>query len=176
MPYAVNYSPAPLTLNIRPRLNWRLFLTVAWLGFIAYQTLLVNRRKVGSYNVFDIVILIGISTVILLSFLRRERIEIYPDQMVWRTTYFGVTRSKAAPLADVLGAEWNEGEQPGRYGKGQDYVEFYFRAGSIKACYGFTFDEFDKMREDIRAMYPDLIKRWGHSPARSKDLTLLNLS
>lgn len=48
--------------------------------------------------------------------------------------------------------------------------------GSVKACYGFTFDDFDKMRQDIGRMYPELMKRWGRSTVRSKDLTLLNLS
>lgn len=111
-----------------------------------------------------------------MAFIRRERIEIYSDQMVWRKTYFGITRSNAAPLDDILGAEWNEGEQRGRQGKGPDYVEFYLPDRSVKACFGFTFDDFDRMCEDIRTMYPQLINRWGKSTVRSKTLTLLNLS
>ena len=59
---------------------------------------------------------------VLLSLIRRERIEIYPDRMVWNKTYFGITRSNAAPLADVLGADWSEGEQKGR-SKTPDHVE-----------------------------------------------------
>jgi hypothetical protein len=111
-----------------------------------------------------------------MSFIRRERVEIYSEQMVWRKTYFGITRSKAAPLADVLGAEWSEGEERHRRGKGPDYVEFFLPSGSVKACYGFTFDDFDRMREDIRTMFPQLIDRWGHGTVRSKEFTLLNLS
>ena len=112
---------------------------------------------------------------ILLALIRRERIEIYPDRMVWSKTYFGVTRSKTAPLADVLGAEWNEGEQQRRF-KTPDHVEFYLSTGSVKACYRFTFDEFDKMRQDIGSMYPELIKTCGRAAVHSKNLTLLNLS
>jgi hypothetical protein len=151
-------------------------LGIAWICFIAYQVVLVGWRETRSYDVFDLVGLALISFTVFLSFIRRERIEIYPDQMVWRKTYFGFTRSKAAPLSDVLGAEWNEGEQEGRRGKGPDYVEFYLPNGSVKACYGFTFDDFDRMRNDISPMYPDVIRRWGQSTTRSKTLTLLNLT
>jgi hypothetical protein len=147
---------------------------IGWICFIAYQ--LVGQHETRSYNLFDWSAFALISISILLSFIRRERIEIYPDQMVWRKTYFGLTSSNTAPLSDVLGAEWNEGEQEGRRGKGPDYVEFYLPNGSVKACYGFTFDDFDRMRNDIRPMYPDVIKRWGQSTIRSKTLTLLNLS
>ena len=131
--------------------------------------------RIHSSDVFDIVIFASVSVAILLSLIRRERIEIYPDRMVWSKTYFGITRSKAAPLPDVLGAEWNEGEQQGR-SKTPDHVEFYLSTGSVKACYGCTFEEFEKMRQDIGSMYPALIKRWGRATVRSKNLTLLNLS
>lgn len=46
----------------------------------------------------------------------------------------------------------------------------------VKAGYTLTFDEFDKFRDEVRSMYPDLYKRWGSSSVRSKDLTLLNLN
>ena len=176
MPYTINYSPAPLTFTIRPRLNWRLLLSVVWLCFIAYRIFLVDLRPGEADDNFEIIILAFISLGVCLSFFRRERIEFYPDQIIWRTTWFGFTRSKVAPLADVLGAEWNEAEQRGGRSKRQDYVEFFLPAGSIKACYGLKFEEFDRMREEIRSMYPDLIKRWGQSSSRSQDLTLLNLN
>jgi len=168
-------SPAPLTFTIRPRFDWMSVLSIAWVGFIAYQTFF-GGHKTRSYDPFDIVVFALISFFALLSFIRRERIEIYPDRMVWRKTYFGLTRSKSAPLSDVLGAEWNEGSDQGERRKGPDYLEFFLPGGSVKACYGFTFDDFDKMRNDIRPMYPDVIKRWGQSTIRSKTLTLLNLS
>lgn len=176
MPYTVSCSPAPVTFTVRPRLGWQSVLGIAWICFIAYQLLFLGWQKSRSYDLFDIVVLAVISLSVLQSFIRRERIEIYPDQMVWCKTYFGFTRSKNAPLSDVLGAEWNEGEERGRYGKGPDYVEFYLPNGSVKACYGFTFDDFERMRNDIRPMYPEVIKRWGESTTRSKDFTLLNLS
>jgi len=150
-------------------------LSIAWIGFIVYEVSL-GWQKTRSYDPFDIIVLALVSLSALLSFIRRERIEIYPEQMVWRKTCFGVTRSKAAPLSDVLGAEWNEGAEQGERRKGPDYVEFFLPNGSVKACYGFTFDDFDKMRNYIRPMYPDVIKRWSQSTIRSKTLTLLNLS
>jgi hypothetical protein len=173
MPYTVGCTPAPLTFTIRPRFGWQSFLGIAWIFFVGYAVVLGQFR---TPDLFDYILFSLISFSILLAFIRRERVEIYPDQMVWRKTYIGFTRSKAAPLTDVLGAEWNEGEQHGRQGKGPDYVEFYLSNGSVKACYGFTFDEFDRMRNDIRSAYPDLVKRWGRSTPRSKTLTLLNLS
>jgi hypothetical protein len=174
MAYSVSCNPAPLTFTIRPRFGWQSMLGIAWICFIVYR--LVGWRGARSYDPLDLFGLALISFSVLLSFIRRERIEIYPDQMVWRKTYFGLTHSKTAPLSDVLGAEWNEGEQQGRRGKGPDYVEFYLPNGSVKACYGFTFDDFDRMRNDIRPMYPDVIKRWGRPTTRSKTLTLLNLT
>ena len=45
-----------------------------------------------------------------------------------------------------------------------------------RARSGLTFDEFVRMREEIRSMYPALVKRWGQSSVRSKDFTLLNLT
>jgi hypothetical protein len=45
--------------------------------------------------------------------------------MVWNKTYFGITRSNAAPLADILGADWSEGDHEGR-SKTPDHVEFLF--------------------------------------------------
>ncbi len=132
-------------------------------------------RNVRSANVTDVVIFGGVSFVVLLSLIRRERIEIYPDQMVWRKTYFGITQSRNAPLAEVLGAEWSEGERHHRGGKAPDHVEFYLATGSVKACFGFTFEDFGRMREDIQKMYPALVSRWGRSTVRSKNFTLLNL-
>lgn len=176
MPYTVDCSPAPLTFNIRPKFGWQSLLGIAWICFIAYEISLVSWRKIGSHDPFNLTMFALISFSVILSFIRRERIEIYPDQMIWRKTYFGFTRSKASPLSDVLAAEWNEGDQEGRRSKGPDYVEFYLPNGSVKACYGFTFDDFDRMRNEIRGMYPDLIKRWSQSTTRSKTFTLLNLS
>lgn len=134
MPYTVGCTPAPLTLTIHPKLGWQSLLGIAWICFVGYQVVFVDwpkTRDILGYILFAI-----ISFSVLLSFIRRERIEIYPDQMVWRKTYFGFTRSNAAPLSDVLGAEWNEGEQRGRQGKGPDYVEFYLSNGSVKRAMG----------------------------------------
>ena len=175
MPYTFSCAPAPLTFTIRPRFDWQFLLSIAWVGFIGYEVFSGGWR-IHSSDVFDIAIFAFVSVAILLSLIRRERIEIYPDRMVWSKTYFGITRSKAAPLSDVLGAEWNEGDQEGRQSKAPDHVEFYLSTGSVKACYGFTFEEFEKMRQDIGSMYPALIKRWGRATVRSKNLTLLNLS
>ncbi len=176
MPYTVSCNPAPLTFTIRPRFDWKSVMGIAWICFVAYRIGLIGWDKTRSTDPFGIIVLALISSFVLLSFIRRERIEIYPDRMVWRKTYFGVTRSQAAPLSDVLGAEWNEGAEQAERGKGPDYVEFFLPNGSVKACYGFTFDDFDHMRNDIRPMYPDLIRRWGQSTIRSKSFTLLNLS
>jgi hypothetical protein len=173
VPYTVNCNPAPLTFTIRPKFDWQILVSIPWVCFVGYQVFFLRFR---SDNLSEIVIVVAISLAALASFIRRERIEIYSEQMVWRKTYFGITRSNAAPLADVLGAEWNEGEQRGRHGKGPDYVEFYLPNGSVKACFGFTFDDFERMREDIRTMFPQLINRWGQATVRSKDFTLLNLS
>ena len=176
MPYTVDCSPAPLTFNVRAKFGWQSVLGSAWIGFIVYEFAVANWRKIGSYDPVDLTIIALISFFAILSFIRRERIEIYPDRMIWRKAYFGFTRSQTAPLSDVLAAEWNEGDQEGRRSKGPDYVEFYLPNGSIRACYGFTFDDFDRMRNEISGMYPDLIKRWSQSTTRSKTFTLLNLS
>ena len=172
MPYTVSCSPAPLTFIIRPRFDWRSLLSVAWIAFVGYE---MFTDRIRSGDVLEIAFFATVSLAILLSPIRRERIEVYPDRMVWSKTYFGITRSKLAPLADVLGAEWNEGEQKGR-SKAPDHVAFYLSTGLVKACYGLNFDEFEKMRQDIGSMYPELIKRWGRATVRSKELTLLNLS
>ncbi len=178
MPYTLGCSPAPLTFTIRPKLQWQVLLALVWLTFVGYQIFANDWRRLGIPDrLFETAIYALISLGALLSFIRRERVEVYPDQMVWSRTYFGYNRSNAVPLNDVLGAQWNEGEQKGRQGKGPDYVEFFLASGaSVKACYGFTFDDFDRFREDIRSMYPDVIKRWGQATTRSRDLTLLNLS
>ena len=178
MPYTVSCNPAPLTFTIRPgftwRFTWQSVLALAWACYIAGEV--VGWRDTRSFSLRDWVIIAVISSFLLLSFIRRERIEIYPDRMIWRATYFGFTRSKSAPLSDVLGAQWYEGDQEGRRGENPDYVEFYLPKGSVKACFGFTFEDFDRMRNDIRPMYPDLIRRWCNSTTGSKTLTLLNLS
>jgi len=127
-------------------------------------------------DIVGILLFVSISFAAILSHVRRERIEIYSDQMIWRRTYFGVTSSKTAPLGEVFGAEWIEGDEDNRRRRGPDHVEFYLATGTIKACFGITFEEFDHMRDDIRAMYPDLVKRWGQSSLRSKEFTLLNLN
>src|SRR5439155_7735951 len=97
----------------------------AWVCFIGYEMIFVGWRALRSADVFDVVIFVFVSVAVLLSLIRRERIEIYPDRMVWSKTYFGFTRSNVAPLADILGADWSEGDERGRQGKGPDYVEFY---------------------------------------------------
>lgn len=175
MPYTVSCTPAPLTFTIRPRFDWQFLVGIAWGCFLAYQMLSVGWRYLRSANVSDIAIAVVTSVVVLVSLIRRERIEIYPDHMVWRKNYFGITRLKAAPLAEILGADWTEGEQRGRRGKAPDYVEFYLTSGSVKACFGFNFEDFDRMREDIRRMYPGFVNGWARSSVRSKSLTLLNL-
>ncbi|MGE5324893.1 MAG: hypothetical protein ACM3SW_18640 [Actinomycetota bacterium] len=175
MPYTVDCSPAPLTFSVRPKVDWLSVLSIAWVCFVAYEAF-ANWRKIGSYDPFDLTIFVLASLSVVLSFIRHERIEIYPDQMIWRKTYFGFTRSRSAPLSDVLAAEWNEGDQDEMRRKGPDYVEFYLPNGSVKACYGFTFDDFDRMRNEIRGMYPDVVKRWSQSTTHSKTFTLLNLS
>ena len=172
MPYTVDCTPAPVTITIRPNFNWNILLALAWVCFVGYGVLYAGWH----YDIGALVVYALTSLGMVLSFVRRERIEIYPDQMVWRKTYFGLTRSKSALLGDVLAAEWCEGEERGREHKGPDYIEFYLTTDSVKACFGFTFEEFDRMREDIRSMYPDLVKRWGNARIRSKDFTLLNLS
>jgi hypothetical protein len=176
VPYTVNCNPAPLTFTIRPKFGWQFLLGIGWVSFIGYQIFFLGWSEVSSDNLFELVIFVTVSFGICMALIRRERIEIYSEQMVWRKTYFGITRSDAAPLDDVLGAEWNEGEQRGRQGKRPDYVEFYLPDRSVKACFGFSFDDFDRMREDIRTMYPQLVNRWGRAAVRSKDLTLLNLN
>lgn len=176
MPYTISCSPAPLTFTIRPRMDWQVLFSMAWLGFVAYVLYNPHSRNVSSDSILDFVFLAVASIGVLLALIRRERVEVYPDRMIWSKTYFGFTRSKSAPLSEVLAVEWSEGQQHGNKGKGPDYVEFYLTNGSVKACFGFTFEEFDRMREEVRSMYPDLVKRWGTSRIRSKDLTLLNLS
>lgn len=179
MPYTAGGTPAPLTFTIRPKFDWQILLSIAWLcsfGYYAYAAYVSGGRSAHSENFFNVFLFTVAASAGLLGLIRRERIEIYSDQMIWRKTYFGITGSKSAPLADVLGAEWSEGKQRGRHGKGQDYVEFLLPNGSVRACFGITFDEFDQMREDIRNSYPDLIKRWGRATVRSKNFTLLNLN
>ena len=177
MPYTVGCTPAPLTFTIRPKMQWQALLALAWLAFVGYRIYVHDWRRIAEPDtIFDTVIFALVSLGALLSFIRRERIEVYSEQMVWRKTYFGLTRSNSAPLNNVMGAEWNEGRNQ-RDGRAPDYVNFYLADGrTIKACIGFTFDDFDRFREDIRSMFPDVIKRWGHSSVTSKSLTLLNLN
>ncbi len=179
MPYTVGCTPAPLTFTIRPRFDWQVLFSIGWLcffGYYAYAAYVTGGRSVHSDNIFNVALFTVTAFAGLLVLIRRERIEIYSEQMVWRKTYFGITRSRSAPLDDVLGAEWCEGQQQGRHGKGPDYVEFFLTNGSIKACFGLSFDDFDRMREDIRSSFPELVKRWGRATVQSKDLTLLNLN
>src|SRR5260370_7563391 len=107
MPYSVSCTPAPLTFTIRTRFAWQSALGIAWICFVAYQVVIV-WRETRSYDLFVFVLLSLISFSILLSFIRRDRIQIYPDQIVWRKTYFAFTPSKAAPLSDILRANCNE--------------------------------------------------------------------
>ncbi len=177
MPYTVACTPAPLTFTIRPKLQWQSLLTVAWFTFIGYEVYLHDWHRLAAPDrMLDTVLYTLVSLGALLSLIRRERVEIYSEQMIWRKTYFGFTRSNAVPLTEVMGAEWNEGGER-RGGKAPDYVKFYLADGrSIKACFGFTFEDFDRFREDIRTMFPALLKRWGHATVTSNNLTLLNLS
>jgi hypothetical protein len=171
--YTVGCTPAPLTFTIRPKFDWHNLLTIAWMVLIVYM----GWQNRHSLDYFSIVIFGFIVVTSLLAFVRRERIEIYSERMAWRKTYFAITRSKEAPLDEVLGAEWREGNEGGR-GKNRapDYLEFFLSTGSVKAGFGLTFDEFDRMRYEIGTMFPSLIKRWGTSSIRSKDFTLLNLN
>jgi hypothetical protein len=173
VPFTVEYAPAPLNFNVRPRFDWKMLLGIPWECYIIYELWHDFHQRPNDLN-FDLVLFAIVTAFTILAFIRRESIQIYPDRMVWRKTYFGFPHERSAPLADVLGAQWTEGHQD-RQGKRPDFVEFFLPSKSVKACYGFTFDEFDSMREHIRTMYPDLIKRWGSSSVRSKDFTLLNL-
>jgi hypothetical protein len=173
MPFTVEFAPAPLNFVVRTGFNWKMLIGIPWECLITFQ-LWADFRKHPKHLNFDIVILGSATAVAILAFIRRENIQVYQDRMVWRRTYFGFTFEKSAQIADVLGAEWTEGHQ-NREGKRPDYVEFFLPSRSIKAAYGLTFEEFDNMREHIRQMYPDLVKRWGNSSVRSKDFTLLNL-
>jgi hypothetical protein len=176
-PYTIECTPAPLTLTIRPKPDWHAVIGLAWLAYFLYQVFGVDWQRVRVQDhLFDLVVLGVFTVATVLSFIRRERIEIYPDRMVWRRTYFGVTRSKEARLEDVFGAEWSEAQDRGEGGRVPEHVEFYVPGATVKACYGFSFEDYDRMREDIRGMYPDLIKRWGRARIQSKDFTLLNLS
>ena len=121
-------------------------------------------------------LLLVFAVIAVLGFIRRERVEVYPDHMVWRKTYFGISRTKVAPIADVNAVEWCEGADSGQGNKLPDYVAFYLSSETVKACFGFTFEDFERMREDIRGLFPDLVKRWGTARVRSNGFTLLNLS
>ncbi|HEU5404289.1 MAG TPA: hypothetical protein VFU86_23265 [Terriglobales bacterium] len=178
MPYTVGCTPAPLTFTVRPKLGWETLSGIGWFVFVGYQAVHYDWHRLSlADHWFDIFVVMFVSFGALLSFIRRERIEIYSEQMVWRKTYFGITRTRSAPLGDILAAEWNEGNQHGEGKKGPDHVKFYLADGkSVQACYGFTFEDFDRFREDIRTMFPDVIKRWGQAATRSTDLTLLNLT
>lgn len=173
MPFTVEYAPAPLNFNIRRGLNWKMLLSIPVELFILYW-LFVDSMEHPKRLASDIVILALSFAATILGFIRRENIQIYSDRIVWRRTYFGFPYERSAPLSDVVGADWMEGKQHGE-DKSPDYVEFFLPDTSIRACYGFTFEEFDSMREHIRTMFPDLIKRWGSSSVRSRELTLLNL-
>lgn len=178
MPYTVGCTPAPLTFTIRPKMQWQSLLTLAWFAFIGYEFFVHHRwnRLAAPDQIFDTIMYSLVSLGALVALIRRERIEVYSEQMVWRKTYFGFTTSTSAPLNDVMGAEWNEGKDR-RGGKAPNYVSFYLADGrTITGCIGLTFDDFDRFREDIRSMFPDVIKRWGRPGVTSKNLTLLNLS
>ena len=177
VPYTIDCTPAPVTITVRHKLNWQALLGVAWVAVVFYPIFGVDWRHVRVQDHrLDIIVVAVATFAFFLSLIRRERIEIYPDRMVWRRTYFGITNSTEAPLEDVIGAEWSEGNERGEGDKEPDHVVFYLPGGSVKSCRGFTFEDFDRMREDIRLMYPDLIKRWGRARVRSKDFTLLNLT
>src|SRR5512146_137834 len=153
VPYTVGCTPAPLTFTIRPKMQWQALLALAWLAFVGYQLYTHDLRRIAEpESIFDTVVFALVSLGAVLTLIRRERIEVYSEQMVWRKTYFGFTRSTSAPLNDVMGAEWNEG-QDRRGGKAPDYVNFYLADGrTVTGCIGFTFEDFDRFREDIRSM------------------------
>lgn len=179
MPYTVGYAPAPLTFAIRPKIDWRTLLVLLWFCYTGYHALEIFRtaRRIDHPpDILGLVIFAAATVVAVLSLLRRERIEFYADRVVWRRTYLGVSGSRQAPLAEVVAAQWSEGDDRGRRGKGPDYVEFFLSTGSVQACFGLSFEEWERMREDIRQMYPNLVKRWGAASIHSKDLTLLNLN
>ena len=177
MSYTIGCSPAPLTFTIRPKFDWRMLPSIIWFAVLSYTIASFGWRKVSVDGIFNIAIFGAISVTALLALIRRERIEIYSERMVWRKTYFGITRSKESPLDDVLGAEWKEGDEGARgENKGPSYIEFFLPSSSVKAGFGLSFDEFDRMREEIRTMFPKLIERWGTSSVRSSAFTLLNLN
>ncbi len=176
MSYTLSHTPAPLTFTIWLKPDWQVLPGILWSCFIGYEMFSGGWRNLGSDHITYTIVLSTGTFAAVLSLIRRERIEVYPDRMVWRKTYFGISREGSAPLGEVLGADWNEGTEKGEENKGPAYVEFFLTTGSVKACFGFKFDDFDRMREEIRGLYPELVGRWTRSSVRSKNFTLLNLN
>jgi hypothetical protein len=94
-----------------------------------------------SWDFFTLAIFGLVLVTTVLSLIRRERIEIYSERMVWRRTYFAITRSTESPVDEVLGAEWREGDDRGE-SKGPTYLEFFLPGNSVKAGFGLTFEDF----------------------------------
>lgn len=176
MPYTVSCSPAPVTFTIKMRIGWQWLGSVAYVCGFAFWLWRGYWRDFAWERSYQELLLLIFAVIAVLGFIRRERVEVYPDRIVWRKTYFGISRSKAVPISDVNAVEWCEGDDTGHGNKTPDYVAFYLPSETVKACYGFTFEDFERMREDIRGLFPDLVKRWGNASVRSKEFTLLNLS
>ena len=172
MPFEVSAAPAPLTFTIRPRFGWQGAVSILWFLVITY--LIFND---GESNILLIKLLVWLflffGLIWFLSLFRRERIEIYPDEMVWKKTTFGITTLKRTPLEDVRAAQWNESDE--RSERGPSYIAFYVPGGIVRAGFTLTFEEFNLFREQIHGMYPALYDRWATAGVQSDGLTLLNL-
>ncbi len=130
MPYTVSCTPAPLTFTIRPSFGWQFLSSIAWVCFIGYQLIFVGlRNTLRSAGVFGFVIFGCISGAILLSLIRRERIEIYPSHMIWSKTYFGFTRSPLLRSPRYLGPSGAKANSREKKAKDQITLSFIYRPG-----------------------------------------------
>ena len=160
-----------MTFTIWP--NWKktAYGSISWLVFLCIYFFTNRIERVDTVTLY-----ISIGSIIgLIAIIRRERIEIYPDSIIIRQLYLGIPRTRSAPFNEVLGVEWNEGNDR-REDRSPSYLEFYTSSGSIRGGYTLTFEEYEVFRAQVRMMYPELDKRWGKAVIRSKDLTLLNLT
>jgi hypothetical protein len=170
VPFSVSASPAPLTFTVWP--NWKSLLYGS-LGLIGFAGFYFFTDRIPKDTTRALFLAIGGVTT-LYAMVRRERIEIYPDSITFRKLYLGIPTSKSVRLDEVLGLEWNEGNDEGK-DRSPSYLEFYTTLGSIKAGFSLSFEEYEKFREEVRMLYPQLDSRWGNARVRSKHLTLLNL-
>jgi hypothetical protein len=171
VPFTVSCSPAPLTFTIWPNWQKTIYKSLGSIAFVAFYFLSNKVQRNSSLDWFlPTATLMGLFVLI-----RRERIEIYSDSLIFHRLYLGISRTKSVPFAEVLGVEWHEANEEGE-SKSPSYLEFYTLADSIRAGITLSFEEYEQFREQVRMMYPELGRRWGKAVVRSKDLTLLNLS